>query len=119
MPRKKTKTKSSKFGNRPRKTTSFLEKSQVGISLTSEAVQNLNEIVTETGLSKSKVVEALVTGSLAIASDTAEKTISIKPEPDDSTTKIKVLDEVSDKDASVESSREEKQIKAFEDKIDE
>ena len=76
MPRKKTKS-----STRPRKKTSFLEKSQVGISITSQAFQNLNEIVAETGLSKSKVVEGLVLGDLAIASNTAEKTISIESDP--------------------------------------
>ena len=99
MPRKKTKS-----SNRAPKKTSFLEKSQVGISLSSEAVKNLNEIVTETGLSKSKVVEGLVTGNLAIASQVAAKTISIESDENkDSskklTTKIQVLDgAVSDRD---------------------
>ena len=82
MPRKKT--KSNKSANRPRKTTSFLEKSQVGISLTAEALKNLNEIVEETGLSKSGIFEGLVTGNLAIASQGAEKTISIESGGDNS-----------------------------------
>ena len=94
MPRKKT--KSNKSGNRPRKTTSFLEKSQVGISLTAEALKNLNEIVEETGLSKSGIFEGLVTGNLAIASQVAEKTISIEPGDDNSqpasAAKIQILE---------------------------
>ena len=66
MPRKKT--KSTKPASKPTQTTSFLEKSQVGISLSGQALKNLNTIVASTGLSKSKVFEGLVTGSLAIAS---------------------------------------------------
>ncbi|MEM8827815.1 MAG: hypothetical protein AAGE96_00475, partial [Cyanobacteria bacterium P01_G01_bin.19] len=92
MPRKKAKSTSRK-----RKTTSFLEKSQVGISLTSQAFQNLNEIVEGTGLSKSKVVEGLVTGNIAIASKIADKVISIESNLDNESsdslnTKIQILD---------------------------
>ncbi|MEN9567224.1 MAG: hypothetical protein RLZZ69_2420, partial [Cyanobacteriota bacterium] len=94
MPRKKT--KSTQSTNRPLKTVSFLEKSQVGISLTSQAVENLNEIVEFTGLSKSGVIEGLVTGNLAIASQIAKKTISIESDsqdnPENITTKIQVVD---------------------------
>ncbi len=78
MPRKKT--KSTKAGTKPQNTTSYLEKSQVGISLSAQAFKNLNQIVESTGLSKSKVFEGLVTGNLAIASQVAEKTISINTE---------------------------------------
>ncbi|MEN9870702.1 MAG: hypothetical protein RLZZ171_1690, partial [Cyanobacteriota bacterium] len=94
MPRKKT--KSTKSTSRPLKTVSFLEKSQVGVSLTSQAVENLNEIVESTGLSKSGVIEGLVTGNLAIASQIAKKTISIESDSNDDseniTTKIQVVD---------------------------
>ena len=81
MPRKKP--KSIKSGNRPLKTASFLEKSQIGISLTAQALKNLNEIVASTGLSKSKIFEDLITGNLAIASQVAEKTISIETKNED------------------------------------
>ena len=89
MPRKKNKSSS-----RPLKKTSFLEKSQVGISLTSQAVANLNKIVEETGLSKSKVVESLVTGDLAIASQAAEQTIAIAPEESDDDSNQVVADKI-------------------------
>ncbi|MEL6910035.1 MAG: hypothetical protein AAFO85_07485, partial [Cyanobacteria bacterium J06598_4] len=96
MPRKKT--KSTKSNARPRKTTSFSDKSQVGVSLSAQAVKNLNEIVESTGLSKSGVVEGLVTGNLAIASQLAEKTISIASEngedANQTETKIQVVDGV-------------------------
>ncbi|MGL4883378.1 MAG: hypothetical protein ACRC8K_20300, partial [Waterburya sp.] len=93
MVRKKTKSAA-----RPPKKTSFLEKSQLGISLSQLALSNLNEIVEGTGLTKSKIIEDLVTGNLAIASQRAEKTISIEStevdenSPDNSEIKIQILD---------------------------
>lgn len=118
MPRKKTKSTKSQSTNRPRKTVSFLEKSQVGISLTPQAVKNLSEIVESTGLSKSEVVESLVTGNLAIASEIAAKTISIESDnnddPENIATKIQVLDTnaPSENQPQIEKSSENEQGKS-------
>lgn len=58
----------------------ILDKKQVGVSLTVDAVDSLNAIVEKTGLSKSKLIEGLVTGEIAIASSLADRTIAIEAE---------------------------------------
>ena len=62
----------------PAKKTTILNKKQVGVSLTSNAVINIEKMAKETGLSRSKLIESLVTGAIAISSQNAEKTIAIK-----------------------------------------
>lgn len=53
-------------------------KSKVGITLTSTGVDLLNEMAQKAGLSKSQLVEQFARGYLALASSTAQKTITLE-----------------------------------------
>jgi hypothetical protein len=73
------------------------EKSELGISLTSTALKNLNRITKETELSKSQLIEALVKGKIAIASPSAMQTLTFENTADNNNpeqthqAKIKIL----------------------------
>ena len=69
----------------PARSTTIHNKKQVGISLPTNAVNNIELMAKETGLSRSKLIESLVTGAIAISSQNAEKTITIQTDTEDNT----------------------------------
>ena len=71
-------------------TKSSVSKSKLGITLTSGALETLSKIAKETGLSKSELVESVAKGSIAIASNSANTTITLDTGPENGT-KISVV----------------------------
>ncbi len=84
-------------------------KSKVGITLTSTGVDLLNEMAEKVGLSKSQLVEQLARGYVALASTTAQKTITLdsSDETDNQQAENKTIIEVVSSPKGIEEENEE------------
>jgi chromosome segregation ATPase len=79
--------------------TTILDKKQLGISLSGNAVDNLNIMVEKTGIPKSQLIERLITGEMGLFSSSATQTITL--ETNNFTEKAQNIEVQSDKISSL------------------